>query len=102
MAQQRIVYSNDAWWQPEDKTNDEFIFAMPKGKFDYVTMRVGYLHTMSRADIDPPVWTASDSGVWSAQFALKSHVKMSIEQWQESTASGYNLYTTALRINVAN
>jgi len=101
VAQQRIVYTNTAWWDPDDKTNDEFVFAVPKNKFDFVMLRVSYLHTRFQSDIEDPIWTASESGVWGAQFVLKPHVKMDVEQWQASTSSGYNWYTTALPLKMA-
>ena len=101
VAQQRITYQNSAWWEPEDKTNDESIFAVPKGKFDFLVLNVIYLHTRNDADIDDPVWHSSEAGLWSAQFRLKPHMDMNVEEWQRTTGSGYSWYTTALPLAAA-
>lgn len=98
LAQQRITYQNTAWWEPDDKTNDEAIFAVPEDEFDFLILNVHYLQTRHDQDIDDPAWTTNAEGSWNAQFKLKSHVNMSVDEWQAKTASGYNWYTTALAL----
>ncbi len=98
VAQQRITYEGTAWWEPEDKTNDEAIFAVPEGKFDFLELRIQYLHTRDNSVLDIPTWITLEDGSWNAQFKLKkggSEV-MELIKWQISTGSGYNWHITTL------
>ncbi len=98
IAQQRIIYEGNAWWEPEDKTNDEVIFAVPKGKFDFLELRIHYLHTRDESALDIPTWITLEDGSWNAQFKLKqsSGEVSELIKWQISTGSGYNWYITTL------
>lgn len=96
VAQRRIVWTNTSWWEPKDRTHDEFVFLVPKGRFDYLEMRVRYLHTRFVEDVGPTSWTSGNDGVWEADFTLKPSVTSGSLVWQERTGSGYNWYTTVL------
>lgn len=98
VAQKRIVYAGDAWWEPEDKTNNEEIFAVPEGKYDFLEMKVYYLHTRDNSVLDAPVWSAAADGAWGAQFKLKesSGDPAEVVNWEIATGSGYNWHITTL------
>ena len=96
LAQRRIIYTNEAWWEPQDRTHDEDIVAVPKGAFDYVVVYVNYLHTRFPDAIAPPEWETFADGSWNAKLKLQPHVKLSTEQWQRETGSGYGWYNAAL------
>jgi hypothetical protein len=100
VAQQRIIYEADAWWEPEDKTNDEAIFVVPKEKFDFLELHIQYLHTRDDSVLDVPVWFAAEDGAWQAQFQLKKGGSEASEliKWQKSTGSGYSWYITTLSL----
>lgn len=98
VAQKRITYGGTSWWEPEDKTNDEAIFAVPEGKFDFLELRIYYLHTRDNSVLDSPVWYASWDGAWNAKFKLKEGGIEESEfiKWSISTGSGYNWHITTL------
>ena len=100
IAQQRITYKGDAWWEPEDKTNDEAIFVVPNEKFDFLELSIHYLHTKDDSVLDNPVWFAEEDGAWSAQFKLKKGGSKDSElrKWKKSTGSGYSWHITTLSL----
>ena len=92
IAYQRIVTAGNAWWDPKDKTHDEAVFAVPEGKFDYLEMRVTYLHTRFGDVLLEPDWIQDAEGEWTAMFRLKPGLfgKRDPYKWQEKTGSGQN------------
>ena len=112
VAQQRLVTSGTAWWEPQDKTNDEAVFAVPKDRFDYLQLRVVYMHTRDAARLAAPTWSARSSGAWEASFCFASpggHPCQPFDpgknkehaEWQEETAAGYNWHVTTLALQAS-
>jgi hypothetical protein len=98
VAQRRIVFDKSAWWEPQDKTNDECIFAIPKERFDFLEMRVSYLSTRFGNDIGAVRWDTTRSGEWKANLVLSPSVGKTVENWSTDTASGFNWYTVTLSL----
>lgn len=98
VAQKRICYTGDTWCEPDEKINDEVIFALPEGKFDFLEMQVFYMQTRDNSALDDPIWDAREDGSWYAQFNLKEGGSDSskIIEWQISTSAGYCYYITTL------
>lgn len=91
VAQQRITYDGNSWWEPEDKTRDEAIFAVPRGNFDFLELRVYYLHTRDDSKMGAPIWSAGSDGGWDAQFSFQKEMgEKEFIEWSKSTASGYS------------
>ena len=98
VAHQRIVPAGPAWWDPRDKTHNEAIFAVPKGEFDYLEMRVFYLHTRFGDVLLEPDWIRDAEGEWKAEFKLKPGLLGERDpfEWQEKAGSGGNWAVTTL------
>jgi hypothetical protein len=107
VAQQRIISDKNSWWKPGDKTNNDFIIAVPSGKFDFVSLHVHYLSTRYIADVDSIIWSADNSGQWIAYYTFKPDVDKSDtwltylgyipENWR--TKFGYSWYKTSLKLS---
>ena len=97
VAQQRIIYTYNAWYEPLDQTNNEIIFAVPKNKFDFLKMNIYYLHTRNVEDIGDTEWFAYNDGIWHANFSLLDN-EYEYEGWQEKTSSGINWFETTLSL----
>ena len=108
IAQRRIVEESGAWWEPSDKTNDEAIFAVPQGRFDYLELRVSYLHTRDISVLDSPAWSVDEQGSLDAQFQLKfsdsssptllDYSNPSHAEWADDSGAGFNWYVTTLSL----
>jgi hypothetical protein len=106
VAQRRIVYDGYAWWEPDDKTRDEQVFVVPKGKFDYLELRVSYLMTRAGQALDTPDWWTDEDGSWGAnlRFRLKQdsvsealdYGNKRHESWAFKTGAGQSWYAAAL------
>jgi hypothetical protein len=106
VAQRRIVYDGYAWWEPNDRTHDEEVFIVPKGKFDYLELRVTYLMTRAGQALDAPDWWTNEDGSWGAnmRFRLKQDSALEAldygnkrhESWAFKTGAGQNWYAAAL------
>lgn len=98
VAQKRITWEDQSWWEPKDQTKDELIFSVPSGIYDYLVMNVTHFHTRYIDDINPPEWTALEDGSWDVTFSLKGKESdpQRLIEWQKSTASGYNWNVTTL------
>jgi len=98
VAHQRIVPGGLSWWEPKDKTHNEAVFTVPKGEFDYLEMRVFYLHTRFGDVLLDPEWIMDGEGEWNADFKLKPGLfgERDPFEWQEETGSGLNWAVTTL------
>ncbi len=96
VAQQRIIYANDAWWEPEDKTNDEAIFAIPEGEFDFLELRVNWIQTRDSSVLSDTIWYALEDGGWEAEFKFKE-AGLNYDE-QIATGIGYNWNITTLSL----
>jgi len=96
--QEKLVQDSFSWWEPMDKTTNEYVFAIPSGMFDYLEMSVDYFHTRYINDINTPEWSKDSDSSYMVSFSLKENGADAIafDKWQKETASGYNWSVTTL------
>jgi len=90
--QRKLTQDSYSWWEPMDKTTNEFVFAIPIGSYDYLEMSVHYFHTRYINDIAEPKWFLNPDGSKSVIFSLLENGSDStaFAAWQKRTASGFN------------
>ena len=99
VAQKRITYEADSWWEPQDITHNESVFTIPAGKFDFLELSVYYIHTKDNSELENPNWEIYNDGLWWAFFNFKNSSGITDEvEWQRETGSGYNWYVTTLQL----
>ncbi|MBI3899495.1 MAG: hypothetical protein HY308_14555 [Gammaproteobacteria bacterium] len=108
VAERRIISDGLAWWEPNDKTNDEAIFTIPQGKFDYLELQVFYLHTRDISVLTTPAWFVGDDGALSAHLQFKTRDDAKPElfdvtnsrhlKWADEAAAGINWYVSTLSL----
>lgn len=96
--QKKLVQDSFSWWEPMDKTTNEYVFAIPAGMYDYLEMSVNYFHTRFIDDINEPHWSKLSDSSYMVSFFLKEHGAdaTAFDKWQKETASGYNWSVTTL------
>jgi len=96
--QEKLVQDSFSWWEPMDKTTNEYIFAIPAGMYDYLEMSVNYFHTRYIDDISKPHWSKYSDSSYMVSFSLLENGAdpIAFDKWQKETASGYNWSVTTL------
>lgn len=94
----KLVNDVLSWWEPMDKTTNEFVFTVPSNGYDYLEMTVSYFHTRYIEQISPPQWSLNDDGSDRVNFSLAKNPSdtTAFVAWQKETASGYNWNVTTL------
>ncbi|HEY3487896.1 MAG TPA: hypothetical protein VGL10_07510 [Gammaproteobacteria bacterium] len=99
VAQQRIIFEGEAWWDPKDRTNDEIIFAIPKNKFDFLDMKISYLFTRNNSELAAPAWILTEDGsVWAELRFKQEKSEDETIAWIYKNGAGYNWSTNSLSL----
>jgi hypothetical protein len=100
ITEQRMLDGLDNnWWDPQDTTDDEISFAVPKGKFDFLDMTVTYLFAKNTDGLAGAEWsTTADGGMWADFKFEKPKTPEEWADWRHKSDPGYNWSSATLSL----
>jgi hypothetical protein len=99
VVEEKILSSRYPFWDPNDKTRDEVSFAVPKGEFDFLDIKVMYLFAKDNRDLPDPAWFRTGDG--KLQAYLKFEKEKTTEEWNQwhyDNGAGENWSTASLSL----
>jgi hypothetical protein len=99
VVEEKILSSRYPFWDPKDKTRDEISFAVPKGEFDFLDMKVMYLFSRYINDLPEPAWYRTGDGKLQAYFKFeKEKTTEEFNKWYYDNGAGENWSTASLSL----
>jgi len=81
------ILSGGSWYDPLDKTADEYLFAIPASKYDFLEVRAWYIQVKDTVGLSTTRWTQLPDGQWTAELQLRGSSPDSLEVFAPKTNS---------------
>jgi hypothetical protein len=91
VLEKKLLSSRYPFWNPQDKTTEEISFAVPKGEFDFLDMKVTYLFARNNQELLDPGWTRGTEGeLWAYLKFEQEKTEEQRNQWLYENGAGVN------------
>lgn len=88
----RILTELGSWYDPLDKTADEYLFAIPTNKYDFLEVRAWYIQVKDTVGLATTRWSQLPDGQWTAELMLRGLKADSLELYAPRTNSRHAVW----------